>query len=219
LSMKEDAKVKEYFTRSAQEFDDIYENRGGFVTRLANRLFRKGMRQRFEMTLELCGSGEKTILDIGCGAGRFTIPLAERGMDVVGIDYSSEMIRLADRYVKARGEKGSKPLRVKHLCCDFIADFNPKEKFDVTLAIGVLDYIKDPLPFMKRMKEVTKGLMITAFPAYTPQMPIRKMWLATKDCPVYFYTKKRITQLYAAAGITDYEIIPIAAAYLVKAKA
>ncbi len=217
--MKEDAKVKEYFTKSAKEFDDIYENRGGLVTRFANRLFRKGMRQRFEMTLELCGSGERSILDIGCGAGRFTIPLAERGLDVVGIDYSSEMIRLADSYVKARNESSGKPLRVKHLCCDFLSDFNPKEKFDVTLAIGVLDYIKDPLPFMKKMKEVTKGLMVTAFPAYTPQMPIRKIWLATKDCPVYFYTKKRIVQLYTAAGITDYEIISIPAAYLVKAKA
>ena len=68
--------------------------------------------------------------------------------------------------------------------------FSPEEKFDVTLAIGVLDYLKTPLPFMKKMKDVTRGIMITSFPAkYTPQMPIRKIWLATKDCPVYFYTK------------------------------
>ena len=216
--MKEDAKVKEYFTRSAKEFDDIYENRGGVVTRLANRLFRKGMRQRFEITLELCGSGKKSILDVGCGAGRFTVPLAERGMDVVGIDYSPEMVRLADLYVKARNESGGKQLRITHLCCDFLSGFSPEEEFDVTLAIGVLDYIKEPLPFIKKMKDVTRGLMITAFPAYTPQMPIRKIWLSTKDCPVYFYTRKRIVQLYTAAGITDYEIISIPAAYLVKAK-
>ncbi|HVN24442.1 MAG TPA: methyltransferase domain-containing protein [Syntrophorhabdales bacterium] len=215
--MKEDAKVKEYFTRSAKDFDDIYEDRGSALARFANRFFRKGMRLRFEMTLELCGSEKKSILDIGCGAGRFTIPLAERGMDVVGIDYSSEMIRMAEEYVKARNESGA-TLRVTHLCCDFVAEFDPKEKFDVSLAIGVLDYIREPLPFIKKMKEVTRGLMITAFPAYTPQAPIRKIWLSTKDCPVFFYTKKRIVQLYAAAGITDYEIIPIPAAYLVKAK-
>ncbi len=215
--MKEDAKVKEYFTRSAKDFDDIYEDRGSALARFANRFFRKGMRLRFEMTLELCGSEKKSILDIGCGAGRFTIPLAERGMDVVGIDYSSEMIRMAEEYVKARNESGA-TLRVTHLCCDFVSEFDPKEKFDVSLAIGVLDYIREPLPFIKKMKEVTRGLMITAFPAYTPQAPIRKIWLSTKDCPVFFYTKKRIVQLYAAAGISDYEIIPIPAAYLVKAK-
>jgi 2-polyprenyl-3-methyl-5-hydroxy-6-metoxy-1,4-benzoquinol methylase len=218
--MKEEIKAKDYFTRSAQEFDNIYENRGGPLTRLANLVFRKGMRERFELTLELCGSGTKTILDIGCGSGRFTIPLAERGMDVVGIDYSPEMIRLAEHRVKVRTETGDKPLRIEHLCCDFLSDFKPQEKFDVTLAIGVLDYLKDPLPFIKKMKDVTRGLMITAFPAlYTPQMPIRKLWLATKGCPVFFYTTKQIAELYAAAGIRDYEIIPIAAAYLVKARA
>lgn len=36
-----------------------------------------------------------TVLDVGCGAGRTTKPLAEMGFDVVGIDLSEEMIRAA----------------------------------------------------------------------------------------------------------------------------
>ena len=218
--MREETKVKDYFTRAAKEFDDIYDDRGGPIKKLANRLFRKGMRERFELTLQYCGSGEKSVLDIGCGAGRFTIPLAERGMKVMGIDYSPEMIRLANHYVGIHSEKRTKPIMVKHLCCDFLNDFIPEEKFDVTLAIGVLDYLKTPLPFMKKMKEVTRGIMITSFPAkYTPQMPIRKIWLATKDCPVYFYSKAKIVDLYTSSGIQEYEIIQIAAGYIVKAKA
>ncbi len=217
--MKEETKAKDYFTRVAKEFDDIYENRGGTLTRLANLLFRKGMYQRFALTLEMCGSGRKTVLDIGCGAGRFTIPLAERGMDVLGIDYSPEMIRLAEGRLKARAEANDKALKIRHICCDFLSEFEPEEKFDVTLAIGVFDYLKDPLSFLKKMKDVTKGALITAFPAlYTPQMPIRKVWLAAKGCPVYFYTVNQIAGLHAASGINDYEIMPIAAAYLVKAK-
>lgn len=35
------------------------------------------------------------VLDVGCGAGRTTRPLHERGFDVVGIDLSEEMIRTA----------------------------------------------------------------------------------------------------------------------------
>jgi 2-polyprenyl-3-methyl-5-hydroxy-6-metoxy-1,4-benzoquinol methylase len=218
--MREDSKVKNYFTRAAKDFDDIYENRGGPIKKLANALFRKGMRERFDLTLQFCGSGDKSVLDIGCGAGRFTIPLAERGMNVVGIDYSSEMIHLADQYVEMHCKKGAGPFMVKHFCCDFLNEFIFEEKFDITLAIGVLDYLKNPVPFMKKMKDVTRGIMITSFPAkYTPQMPIRKMWLATKDCPVYFYTRATIADLYASAGIQEYEINPIAAGYLVKAKA
>jgi hypothetical protein len=50
-------------------------------------------------------------------------------------------------------------------------------------------------------------------------MPIRKMWLATKDCPVYFYTRTRIVELCALAEINDYQIIPFTAGYLLKAEA
>jgi SAM-dependent methyltransferase len=35
------------------------------------------------------------VLDVGCGAGRTTNPLHERGFDVVGIDLSEEMVRTA----------------------------------------------------------------------------------------------------------------------------
>jgi len=217
--MNEDKKVKDYFTRAAKDFDNIYDNRGGLITRIANVVFRKGMRERYDLALDLCGTGDRTVLDIGCGAGRFTIPLAEKGMKVTGIDYSPEMVRMANQYVKER-KKDGKHLHVTHVCGDFMGKFNKKEKFDVTLAMGVLDYIKDPVPFLRKMKNVTGGRMIISFPSkFTPQMPIRKMWLVTKDCPVYFYTRSGIDKLCAAAGITDYEIIPIKAGYLVKAEA
>ncbi len=216
--MEEDSKVKDYFTRAAQNFDNIYENKGGFVTKVANALFRKGMHERYELALNLCGKGDLSVLDIGCGAGRFTIPLAERGMKVLGIDYSPEMIRMADRYVELRAQAGKEPLRITHMCGDFLSGFEAKEKFDVTLAMGVFDYLGEPLLFLRKMKDVTRGRMIISFPSkYTPQMPIRKMWLATKGCPVYFYTRSGIVSLFTGAGISDYEIIPIKAGYLVKA--
>ncbi len=41
------------------------------------------------------------LLDIGCGAGRTSVPLAEMGLQVVGIDLSSAMIELAGEMAQA----------------------------------------------------------------------------------------------------------------------
>jgi len=51
--------------------------------------------KQFERALNFC-SNAGTALDVGCGAGgRFIRILHDRGFDVVGIDVSEEMIRLA----------------------------------------------------------------------------------------------------------------------------
>jgi SAM-dependent methyltransferase len=46
---------------------------------------------------------EARILDMGCGAGRTTIPLAEMGLDIVGIDISSPMIQFARQQANLAG--------------------------------------------------------------------------------------------------------------------
>lgn len=46
-----------------------------------------------------------TILDLGCGRGRHSITLAERGYEVVGIDLSKEVIEKAREIARDRGLK------------------------------------------------------------------------------------------------------------------
>lgn len=48
-----------------------------------------------EMLIDKYFSAGGTTLDIGCGAGRVTIPLYERGFQVVGMDYAEKMIDAA----------------------------------------------------------------------------------------------------------------------------
>jgi SAM-dependent methyltransferase len=38
------------------------------------------------------------VLDVGCGTGRVAIPLAEAGFEVVGVDLSAPMLRVAERH-------------------------------------------------------------------------------------------------------------------------
>ena len=214
-------RVKKYFDNIAEDFDGIYDSRGNILDKLINKLFRKGMYERVTLTMEECGNVEnKSILDIGCGSGRISLALAESGACVTGIDYSSKMVALANDY--RRKSKASE--KAKFICCDFMQDFGNDKLFDITLALGVFDYIRDPAPFLKKVRELTKEQMIASYPAkFTLQTPIRKAWLYTRRCPVYFYTEKKLIAMYKSIGVNDYKIIRmptdarIPTDYLVKA--
>lgn len=218
--MKQEKEVKTYFEIKAEEFDNIYEDKGDVITRMANKIFRKGMKERFEITLKLCGKDkDKTILDIGCGAGRFSVPLAERGMRVLGIDYSKDMIILAHKLLKEYESKKCKKLPLNYECSDFLLNFDEKRKFNIALAIGVFDYIREPRTFLKKMKKITKEKIIASFPKkFTLQMPIRKMWLMTRKCPVYFYSEGDIKKLCYSANINKFKIISHSAGYILCAE-
>jgi len=68
---------------------------------LIDKVFRKSMMERFDLTLKECGDASgKKILDIGCGPRRIVVELTRRGTYVVGIDFSQKMIDLADSLSK-----------------------------------------------------------------------------------------------------------------------
>ena len=64
---------------------------------------------------------------MGCGAGRTTIPLAEMGLDVVGIDISSPMVRVA------RQQAGLVGVRADFQVMDSMQLEFPEASFDVAL--------------------------------------------------------------------------------------
>lgn len=207
--MSED--VRNYFERTAEEFDSIYKREGGTVQKLVNKFFRKGMKERFNLTLAECDNIEgKNVLDVGCGSGRLSIELAKMGAYVVGLDFSEKMINLANLFAR----KYELERRCNFICADFMK-YPFEEKFDVSIALGFFDYIKEPVPYLKKMKSLTVEKCIIAFPTkWTFQMPIRKIWLKKRKCSVYFYTKKRIEELLSCSSFSSFEIKKISAGYL-----
>jgi len=79
---------------------------------------------------------DKKILDLGCGTGRYAIPLAKKGAKVTAVDFSKEMISIAKK--KAKENK----LNVTFIT-ENITKFVPKLKYDLIISMLVLDYVKN----------------------------------------------------------------------------
>ncbi|HZS63775.1 MAG TPA: bifunctional 2-polyprenyl-6-hydroxyphenol methylase/3-demethylubiquinol 3-O-methyltransferase UbiG [Xanthobacteraceae bacterium] len=98
------------------------------------------------------------LLDIGCGGGILSEPLARIGAAVVGADPSEMNIGVAKRHAAESG------VVVDYRCTTAEALADAGERFDVVLAMEVVEHVADVEIFVRRCGEMVKpgGLMIAA---------------------------------------------------------
>lgn len=98
------------------------------------------------------------ILDIGCGGGILSEPLARLGAKVVGADPSETNIEVA------RHHAGQAGVMVDYRATTAEALADQGERFDVVLAMEVVEHVADMPLFVNRCGEMVKpgGLMIAA---------------------------------------------------------
>ena len=204
-----------FWNSEADAFQRIYTHRKSRFANALDQVFRKDMYERYTFTIEHCEPvKDRKFLDVGCGNGMYSLELARRGAaKVVGIDIAEVMIDLCR---KSSQEKNLDD-RCTFIQTDLL-DYKPETTFDVSFGIGLFDYIKNPLPVLKRMREVSTDKAIMAFPRlWTWRAPVRKVRLARKGCDVYFYSKARIEQLLREAGFKSQEIVRVGKLYCVVA--
>lgn len=100
-------------------------------------------------------------LDMGCGAGALSILLAQRGAThVTGIDFMPRVIEAARRAARREGVAG----RVEFVCAD-LHDWTPGAPYDVLLSFDVLEHVRDPRRFLRRMAQFARpgGTALLAF--------------------------------------------------------
>jgi len=205
----------EYFHRHARQFDSIYDWRSAGFKGWLNRWLRKDMFVRFELTFAHCSPLEgRRVLDVGCGAGRYALEFAARGAaQVVGVDVAPAMVELARKRARAAGLDG----RCRFLL-GTIDDLGETDPFDCAVAIGLFDYIDEPLALLRRMRELSRRVVVATFPArWTLRAPIRKLRLWLKGCPVYFYSRSDIARLFSEAGFARHEILYSGQIHVVRA--
>jgi 2-polyprenyl-3-methyl-5-hydroxy-6-metoxy-1,4-benzoquinol methylase len=193
----ESVQSRNFFSGYAANFDAIYANHTTPFNFAVNRLLRRSMRQRFELTISGCNPiGGRSVLDIGCGPGHYAVELARRGAaSVTGLDFADGMLELA----RVRATRAG----VEELCCfergDFLTWARP-HKFDYVIAMGFMDYIADPIPVIFKILSLTVCSAFFSFPLDGGLLAWQRKLRYRKRCPLYMYTAEQVARLFAQTG-------------------
>jgi ubiquinone/menaquinone biosynthesis C-methylase UbiE len=197
--------AQRYFDKVPRQWDSLYSHENPLKYAM-NRLLRKGLFDRYRLTFEHCANlvGAR-VLDVGCGTGQFSIECAKRGAQkVVGIDFAPSMIEFCHNIAGQMGVSD----KCEFICDDFVSH-RFDSSFDVVLALGLFDYIKDAEPLFKKIAQLKPRKFIASFPAYTLiwgiQRKIRYEWI--RKCPIYYYTLEQLERLYRSALFEHFNII------------
>jgi len=204
--------VTRRFRGEATRWDAIYTEDHGAISACWDRLTRANVRRRFDRTFELAGDlSGRTVLDLGCGSGRYLVEAVTRGAArAVGVDIAPEMLAIARRLADgvSRGE------RITLLQGDLLS-LNLDERFDWVIANGLFDYVDDARLGLERAAHWSRGGLVATFPdRWAPRALPRRLWWRARGVRVHLFDRAEITALAAGAGLSDVRIERIGPIFL-----
>ncbi|GAA0661396.1 class I SAM-dependent methyltransferase [Natronoarchaeum mannanilyticum] len=172
-------------TDVAQEYDDKRFSRGG---RLIDR-------REKEAVLDAIGPVEgKDVLEIACGTGRFTVMLAERGANVVGLDISAEMLSEARAKARARGVGDA----VEFLRGDAGRLPFEDDEFDAVVAMRFFHLADTPAAYLEEIRRVSGDqVMFDTFKRYSA----RSVYNWALPMGSRLYSRSEVGSLIEGAGL------------------
>ncbi len=112
--------------KKKQWYEKLFEN---YAEKYDKEVFTKGTKGECDFIEKEVGFNKKlNIIDVGCGTGRHSIELAQRGYKVCGIDLSESMLK------KAKEKAGQKQVDISFLQCD-ARNLPFKREFDVAIML------------------------------------------------------------------------------------
>jgi ubiquinone/menaquinone biosynthesis C-methylase UbiE len=192
-----------FFDDFAVAFDTLYDKKRGPFMRWVDERYRSDMFVRFRLTFEVFGSlDNKTVADIGCGSGPYVVEGLKRGAaHTFAVDPAPGMLCLLRKRLSDTGNQAR---------CTILEGAFPEilpPACDHVMVMGVLDYVPDPLAFLRELRRITKISAAVSFPSkHWFRTPLRKFRYWVRRCPVYFYEEKQIEELCRASHFAGVRI-------------
>ncbi|MGM0605212.1 MAG: class I SAM-dependent methyltransferase [Halobacteriota archaeon] len=180
-------KGKEWYQADdvADEYDDKRFSEGGELI---------DTREKTAVLSALGPVEDKRILEVACGTGRFTVMLAERGADIVGLDISRAMMAkgrekarragVADHVEFMRGDAARLPF--------------PDDHFDAVFAMRFFHLADTPVTFLRELRRVSNGQVF--FDTFDrPSARVVYNWLLPMGSRLY--ARRDVESLLADSGL------------------
>ncbi len=148
-----------HFDSKSREYSRMYGQHTPFHDAMTRRL------------LELAGvKGGMKVLDMGCGAGRTTIPLLQAGCHVTGLELSASTLELLQQKISTLNLQES--FTAEHGAAE---DLDSVRDYDLIMGRGILHHLQDPQAVIER---VHRALRPGGKAVFMDPNPMQAAWLA-----------------------------------------
>lgn len=151
-------KSNEYWQKKADDFDAQYKKDSLNIRSITRRFLDK--RTDIIHNLITPAKGDK-LLDVGCGSGVHMVMFARDVDQIVGLDYSADMLKLAEMRLKSAGISNYKFFHSNAESLPF-----DEKSFDCVISIGLLDYVESPKVVIAEFHRIlkTNGWIVLTIP-------------------------------------------------------
>jgi ubiquinone/menaquinone biosynthesis C-methylase UbiE len=139
--------VDSYFESATSYWDQLYSTED-----LLGRIYQRRQQVTLKWIQRLGLPVGAQVADIGCGAGSMAVMLARMGHKVVAVDRVPAMLQVVHDNATRAGVSSS----IEPMQSDVCALQLPANEFHVTVALGLLPWIKHPQRALAEMARVTR---------------------------------------------------------------
>ena len=160
--------TQQYWDVRSELFANYYKKPSFF-----DKLFRKAVYVRTAVALQTIKDYDSaTVLDIGSGPGVNSVTWLKNtnASSLLGIDFAESMNEYARKHAQSEGVAN----RCQFVEGDFMKYNFGDKKYDVAVAVGVLDYVEDAASFVKKMDQVSTKAFVISYPQNGLRMALRR---------------------------------------------